>query len=301
MNILMIQTFLNIVRLQSISGAADAMYTSQPTISMRLNQLEKELGVQLIKRKKGCHSVELTAQGRAFIPLAEHWMELERRTQQFCQQITGEPVIISAPASLQEHMLPSVIHKLQNLGMDRFRLRSDASTKVYSVVANSEADVGLALRTFQKDGVVAIPIFEGELMILCPSNTLLPNEPISPEALNPSFEVSVNSWTGEIRRWHDQWWDSTAIPYMQVDNNNLSFNYLDRPECWTICPAVICHSVLKIAQGKLTTRHLAVPAPKQVCYMVLPRSYQTSHPELVSTVLRGIREYVDEMPWLQWL
>ncbi len=301
MNIILIQTFLNIVRLQSISGAAEAMYTSQPTVSMRLNQLEKELGVQLIKRKKGCHSVELTAHGRAFIPLAEYWMQLERRTQQFSQQTTGEPVIISAPTSLQEHLLPSVVRKLQNLGIDRFYLKSDASPKVYSAVANSEADLGLALRTFQKDGVVALPIFEGELMVLCPSNTMLPNEPISPSALNPNFEVRVNSWTGEIRRWHDQWWDPAAIPYMQVDNNYLSHNYLDRPECWTICPAVVCHSVVKSSQGKLTIRHLAVRAPKQVCYLVLPRSYQTTHSELVATVLRGVREYVDEMPWLQWL
>ena len=53
MNTLNIKTFLNIVRYQSISGAAQAMYTSQPTVSARLNQLEEELGFQLVRRNKG--------------------------------------------------------------------------------------------------------------------------------------------------------------------------------------------------------------------------------------------------------
>lgn len=114
MNLLNIKTFLYIVRYQSISGAAQAMFTSQPTVSARLNQLEEELGFQLIKRNKGQRTIELTAKGQAFISLAEHWLELDNRTMQFCQESDREPLSLAAPGSLQEHVVPQIIHKLLN-------------------------------------------------------------------------------------------------------------------------------------------------------------------------------------------
>lgn len=53
MNIVNIETFLYIVRCQSLSKAADALFISQPTASARLKQLEHELGVVLVERDKG--------------------------------------------------------------------------------------------------------------------------------------------------------------------------------------------------------------------------------------------------------
>ena len=84
MNLLNIRTFLYIARYQTISGAAEAMYTTQPTVSSRLSQLEAELGVTLITRHKGHRTIELTEKGQDFIPIAERWLALDRQTMQFC-------------------------------------------------------------------------------------------------------------------------------------------------------------------------------------------------------------------------
>lgn len=53
MNITCVETFLTVIRTRTISQAANILYVSQSTVSGRLKQLEEELGVTLIERKKG--------------------------------------------------------------------------------------------------------------------------------------------------------------------------------------------------------------------------------------------------------
>ena len=52
------EIFLTIVSTKSITKAAEQLFLSQPTISHRLNLLERELGVALIVRQKG-HKVAI--------------------------------------------------------------------------------------------------------------------------------------------------------------------------------------------------------------------------------------------------
>lgn len=53
MNYEHIETFLCVVTCKNISAAAKALYISQSTVSARIQQLEAELGVSLLIRKKG--------------------------------------------------------------------------------------------------------------------------------------------------------------------------------------------------------------------------------------------------------
>ena len=63
MNLQSIRIFLAIVRQGSISGAARQLHFTQPTVSEYLNNLEKELGVQLFYRERGSRKVTLTQAG----------------------------------------------------------------------------------------------------------------------------------------------------------------------------------------------------------------------------------------------
>jgi DNA-binding transcriptional LysR family regulator len=57
----LIQTFVRIVQAGSLSAAAAQMGTTQPTISRRLQQLERTLGVRLLQRST--HAMKLTEDG----------------------------------------------------------------------------------------------------------------------------------------------------------------------------------------------------------------------------------------------
>lgn len=300
MNILNIKTFLNIVRYQSISGAAQAMYTSQPTISSRLSQLEEELGFQLVKRSKGQRTIELTARGQSFIPLAEHWLELDKQTMQFCQEGDREWLTLTAPGSIQEHVVPQIVNKLlKNERAPRLQLRTANSPMVYSQVANREADVGLALRLLHQDGIIAIPVFDVQNVLLCPADTPLPDEEIHPRQLDPHYEVSVTSWTGEVRRWHDHYWDPNITPHVQVDYIHMTHNYLTHPNTWAVCPASVATSVVNRRKGEIVIRRLNPAPPKHVCYLVTMRSQPKNQSELIHQLQCSILEYAEEVPWMQ--
>jgi len=59
--IALIETFVRIVQAGSLSAAAAQMGTTQPTISRRLQQLERTLGVRLLQRST--HAMKLTEDG----------------------------------------------------------------------------------------------------------------------------------------------------------------------------------------------------------------------------------------------
>lgn len=69
-----VQAFCAIVRLGSFSAAANALATTQPSISLRIRELERELGIQLFDTKS--RRARLTQKGREFIAHAEQLMEL---------------------------------------------------------------------------------------------------------------------------------------------------------------------------------------------------------------------------------
>ena len=80
-----IKTFLAIVENKSISDAARALHYTQSTVSTYLNLLENRLGMTLVNRTRGKREVTITADGEAFIPLAQRFVDLEASLDQFIQ------------------------------------------------------------------------------------------------------------------------------------------------------------------------------------------------------------------------
>ena len=79
MELRVLQYFLAVAREESITGAADALHLSQPTLSRQLKDLEDELGSQLFVR--GARRVTLTEEGMLFRRRAEEIMDLVHRAE----------------------------------------------------------------------------------------------------------------------------------------------------------------------------------------------------------------------------
>ncbi len=79
MELRVLQYFLAVARENSISGAAQFLHLSQPTLSRQLKELEEELGKQLFIR--GNRRITLTEEGMILRRRAEEVIELIQKAE----------------------------------------------------------------------------------------------------------------------------------------------------------------------------------------------------------------------------
>lgn len=87
MEIRVLEYFLAAAREQTISGAAEVLHLTQPTLSRQLRELEDELGVQLFIR--GSRRITLTEEGMLLRKRAEEIVSLADRTKTELRQPGG--------------------------------------------------------------------------------------------------------------------------------------------------------------------------------------------------------------------
>lgn len=79
MELRVLQYFLAVAREQSISGAAESLHLSQPTLSRQLKDMEEELGKQLLIR--GTRKITLTEEGMLLRKRAQEIVDLVQKTE----------------------------------------------------------------------------------------------------------------------------------------------------------------------------------------------------------------------------
>ena len=79
MELRVLRYFLTIARVQNISGAAQLLHISQPTLSRQIMELEEELGVTLFHR--GNRKITLTDEGMLLRKRAEQIVDLVQKTE----------------------------------------------------------------------------------------------------------------------------------------------------------------------------------------------------------------------------
>ncbi len=103
----LLHTFVRIVEAGSLSAAAETLGTSQPTVSRRLQTLERALGVRLLRRST--HGMTLTEEGsRCFDgakDLLDGWDALESDLRGTKDEPRGRLRVVAPHAFGQEHLM----------------------------------------------------------------------------------------------------------------------------------------------------------------------------------------------------
>jgi len=106
-----LRAFCQIVRLGSISRAAEALYISQPAVTLQLKSLEQALGVKLLERAG--RRLAPTREGEALYELARPLVDgLDALPETFRQQVQGMDagtLDIAANSTSTLYLLPRII------------------------------------------------------------------------------------------------------------------------------------------------------------------------------------------------
>jgi len=131
-----LRAFVSVVKLGTLTRAAEALYLSQPTISLQLQALERELGMSLLERRR--RRINLTDAGEALYelarPLVEGWDTLDRDFQARVKGLQAGRLTVAAGTSTIQYLLPELVR--------RYRERFPA---VQLQLANVTGKDGLAL------------------------------------------------------------------------------------------------------------------------------------------------------------
>lgn len=106
-----LRAFCHIVKFGTLARAGESLFLSQPSISLQLSALEKELGARLLERARP--RFVLTREGQVLYELARPLVEgLEGLDQQFRNQLQGldaGEVTIAAGSATTQYLLPQYV------------------------------------------------------------------------------------------------------------------------------------------------------------------------------------------------
>lgn len=156
MNIRQLEAFRGVVLVGTVSGAANLLDVSQPSISRLIAQLEKSLNVVLFDRANG--RLVLTAEGQMIYEKVQNAFNAVDSIREFARDIQGARVgslSIACMPALALGFLPAVI-KAFNLEHPQVSISLNVmvSPKIEDIMAGQNIDFGLAQLPFAREDMI---------------------------------------------------------------------------------------------------------------------------------------------------
>lgn len=165
-----IEIFQAIRQAGSISGAAEFLHVSQPSVTKVLQHAEAQLGFALFRRVKGKLLITPEAQALEMeVRKVTTSLEGVRRLAESLRQMPTETLRIGATPALASSLLPRVVASwLQRHENSRFELSSLHSQELVQNLFMREIDLALTFRHPEHPGLDVIPVITGDLLLLNP-------------------------------------------------------------------------------------------------------------------------------------
>lgn len=218
---------------KNITKAANKLFTSQPAITYRLNQLEEEVGVRLIWRdKKG---IKFTPQGEYIVKYAKEMLVKLQQTKDHLLNTTEESagmIRLGVSSNYARFILPDVLKEFsEKYSNIQFKVFTGWS---YEVLKEIEQD-NIAL------GIVRGDIYWQNNKVLLNRESLciiskdpidltgLPQEPRIVFKTDPKLQQIMDSW------WYSNYSQPPAIN-MEIDNIETCTKLVSRGLGYAIVP-----------------------------------------------------------------
>lgn len=296
MNYSQIESFLTIIRLGSLSKAAEQLYVSQSTISQRLHSIEKEHDVVLMNREKGVKSVTLTHDGERFYQLALRFETLYLETKNL-KATSGEATIsIGAVDSVHNYVLKDIYSKVFHEIPDiRLAIHTHQSNEIYYLIDQNNIDIGFSLQDRILKNVKVQKLFEEQMVMIQKKKTGLVESEVENSLLNPNQQLFIN-WGMDYQIWHEKHWGPTSNTFIQIDTAKMLGDFLEEEGMWAIVPVSIARNFHK--KELVDVFLLKDPPPSRSCFQIEKKG-MNSRVKQVSELILESRAEIEEIvrPW----
>ncbi|MGH8174340.1 MAG: LysR family transcriptional regulator [Rhodanobacteraceae bacterium] len=166
-----LRAFCTIAKLGTLSRAAEALFLSQPSISLQLSALEKELGARLIERRR--RRVALTREGQALydiaLPLVEGLDNLDHQFRTLSAGFVGSELNIAAGSSTIQYLLPSLVRAFreQQPGI-KLQLHNVTGKDGLALLRSDEVDFAIGSMLDVPHDLAYEPVYSYDPMLILP-------------------------------------------------------------------------------------------------------------------------------------
>ena len=184
-----LRAFCQVARLGSISRAAEALYLSQPAVTLQLQALERELGVRLLERV-GRRLVP-TREGDLLYELARPLVEgLDNLAASFREQVRGldaGELHVAAGSSTILYLLPGIVDAFRQRHPDvRLSLHNVTGASGLDLLRSDGVDLAVGSMLDVPADLTYAPVYRFEPMLITPpDHPLADKRELALEDLSP--------------------------------------------------------------------------------------------------------------------
>jgi len=183
------RAFVYTVKLGTLTRAAEALFLSQPTVSLQLQALERELGVRLLERRR--RRINLTDAGEALYelarPLVEGWEHLDRDFQAKVKGMQGGRLTIAAGSSTIQYLLPDLVRRYRERFPDvQLQLANVTGKDGMALLRADEADFAVGSMLDVPNDIAWAPVHHYDpMLIMPPDHPLASKSTVTLQDLSP--------------------------------------------------------------------------------------------------------------------
>ena len=162
-----IEAFVQVSTHSSFSRAAEALHLTQPSITARIQALERELGEELFER--GGRGVRLTDAGHVFLPYVEHILQQLQEGRDAVEEVRNVQLgslRLGSAITISTYVLPTILNRFcGEYPLVDVVVRTGRSEQVLNMLLADEVQVGL-LRTLSHPDTESIPLYDDEILLV---------------------------------------------------------------------------------------------------------------------------------------
>jgi DNA-binding transcriptional LysR family regulator len=186
-----LSAFLAVVRHGSVTGAAEELVVTQPSVSAAVAALERELGVALTERVG--RNIRPTAAGDAYARYAADVLSLLKEGSEVVGQVAkGEdaPLRLTAVTTAGEYLLPPLLHAFQERepGLE-VSVHVGNREEVFRRLEAHEADVAISGQAPRERGFEGTTFLDNEFVLITS-----PEDPLAKRAWVPVDDLADRPW-----------------------------------------------------------------------------------------------------------
>jgi len=162
-----LEAFVQVANQRSFSRAAEALFLTQPSVTARIQSLERDLGERLFERSG--RGIRLTEVGECFLPHAERVLQAlnaGRDAIESLRNLQSGSLVLASATTVSTYILPGLLKTFRaRYPRIEVSVRTGRSEQVLQMMLQDEAQVGLVRAVYHQD-IETRGLIEDELVLV---------------------------------------------------------------------------------------------------------------------------------------